>query len=213
MTKNAVFGLEEFNKFLEEELKPAVLEFNGACGKDPSKVDDIYDASEMILNECKRVIEECEETVAAYKARDAKERLDGVVDVYWTSIQLQHLLDTFMVKFPDIIQFMKENFEYDEVLQLSYALGFFQLAITLGQGTIISGHRIALAGRRIVANNKQKYTTNLDEALDWEKQRPAGVILRNYTFNGQEFYCLKRVEDDYIVKPYTFKDVKLGDLV
>ncbi|QQV88779.1 hypothetical protein Liucustia_79 [Acinetobacter phage Liucustia] len=213
MSKHVEFGIEEFNKFLEQELYPAVFEFNGACGKDPEKVEDIDDAAEMILNECKRVIEECDETIAAYKARDTKERLDGVVDVYWTSAQLQRLLDVLMVKFPNIIAHMKENYEFDEVLQLNHALGLFPIAITLGQGTILSGHRIALAARRIIANNKQKYTSNIEEALDWEKHRPAGVVLRKYEYNGQEFYCLKRTSDDYVVKPHTFEDVKLGDLV
>jgi len=213
MSKHVEFGIEQFKEFLVNTLKPSVLEFNGACGKNPEAVIEEYDAAEMILNECKRVIEECDETIAAYNARDLKERLDGVVDVYWTSTQLQHLLDVFMKKFPDIILFMKNNFEFDEVLQLNYALNLFPMAITLGQGTYLSGHRISIAARRIIENNKQKYTTDLDVALDWEKHRPEGVVLRKYEYNGQEYYCLKRVADDYIVKPYTFKEVKLEDLV
>lgn len=213
MSKHEDFGIEEFNTFLKEELFPAVFEFNGACGKDPENVEDIDVAVSMVLNECKRVIEECDETVKAYNERDTKERLDGVVDVYWTSTQLQRLLEVFMRKFPNLIAHMKQTYEFDEVLQLNHALGYYQLAITLGQGTIISGHRIALAARRIIANNKQKYTTDLETALDWEKFRPAGVVLMKYEYNGTEFYCLKRTSDDYVVKPYTFKDVKLEDLV
>lgn len=214
MSQYVEFGVEQFNEFLNKELRPAVYEFNGACGKDPYAVEDIDEAAVMVINECKRVIEECDETIAAFKAKDLKERLDGVVDVYWTFSQLDNLMVVFNEKFGgELIQHMKANYEYDEVLLLTYAVKLAPLAIQLGQGTIISGHRISIAARRIIENNKQKYTTDLDTALDWEKHRPEGVVLRKYEYLGQEYYCLKRISDDYIVKPYTFKDVKLEDLV
>lgn len=213
MSKHVEFGVNEFNQFIENELKPAVYEFNGACGKDPHNVEDQHEAAEMIINECKRVIEECDETVKAFHDKDVKERLDGVVDVYWTTSQLYNVVGVLREKFPDIIHFMKENYDFDEVLLLQYAMAYSLLAITVGQGTIISGHRIALAAKRIIINNKLKYTDNLELAKTWAEKMPEGCIMESNMYNGKEFHCIKRVSDDYIVKPFDFKPVNLEDIV
>ena len=87
---------KEFNEFLNGVFKEAVLEFNGACGKSVSKVKDGHQAVDMVINECKRVVEECHETIKAYHDKDRKERLDGVVDVFWTNTQLSHILTYFL---------------------------------------------------------------------------------------------------------------------
>lgn len=213
MSNHVEFGLKEFNEFMANELKPAVYEFNGACGKDPNAVEDKDEAVEMILNECKRVIEECDETVKAFREKDTKERLDGVVDVYWTTAQLDNVVGVLCGKFPNLIQYMKDNYDFDEVLQLQYALKYAPLAIAVGQSTILSGHRICLAAKRIIINNKLKYTTDLELAKTWAEKMPEGCMIESNVYNGTEFHCIKRLSDDYIVKPFDFKPVNLEDIV
>lgn len=209
-----VITLKEFNEFLEKELKPAVLEFNGACGKAPELIDDIDIAVDMILNECKRVVEECNESIAAYTNKDRVERLDGIVDSYWTNTQLSNLFAVFGNKFgTDELYEAINHRDYDDVLLITYATELFPLAVSLAQGTIISGAAIIHAARLIIKNNKQKYTEDCDKAATWgENLADPDHSLEAYEYGGKLFYCIKRVTDDYIVKPFDFKNVKLGGI-
>lgn len=207
------FGVEEFNKFMVETFKPAVLEFNGACGKSPESVNDVETAAKFIVNESKRVAEECEETIKAFKENAREERLDGVVDVYWTSIQLQNLLLSFREKFGvDELNIAMSELPYDDVLWFHLASSQADVAISVGQGNIFSGHLIANASIVIIENNKQKYTKNKDVADDWATKMTDGCYIQQNEFNGQTYYCIKRKSDDYIVKPYTYKAVDLKSL-
>lgn len=207
------FGVEEFNKFINETLKPAVLEFNGACGKSPESVKSVKQAATFIVNESKRVVEECEETIKAFKENNHTERLDGVVDVYWTSIQLQNLLLVFREKFGvEEFNIAMSELPYDDVLWFHLASQQASLAIYVGQGNLFSGHLIANASIVIIENNKQKYTTDKEVAADWEKQMPEGCYIQTNVYKDVTYYCIKRKSDDYIVKPYTYKAVDLKNL-
>ena len=86
------------------------------------------------------------------------------------------------------------------------------MAIQLGTGTIITGKAIVASAIRIMKNNEQKYTTDLDKALDWAERLEEGQSMMGYIFNGVKYFCLKRDSDDYIVKPYDFKAVNLEDI-
>lgn len=207
------FGVKEFNEFLSGTLKPAVLEFNGACGKSPESVENVEDAVVFIVNESKRVYEECDETIKAFKENDRVERLDGVVDVYWTSIQLNNLLNVFIDKFgAEEFNAAMAELPYDSILWFKLASSLAPTAITVGQGNIISGHLIANAAIVIIENNKQKYTESREVADDWATKMPEGCYIQTNTYNGKVYHCIKRQFDDYIVKPYTYKAVDLKSL-
>lgn len=203
---------KDFESFIENELKQAVVTFNGACGKAPDNVSDVEVAVDMILNECKRVIEECEETIQAYKDNNRKERLDGIVDVYWTNTQLKNLFEVFSEKFGSELMEAIKHRAYDETLLIVLARDLVPLALKLGMGTIISGKAIIVSATRIMQNNAQKYTTDVDVALDWAEHLTEGQSMMGYVFQGQKYYCLKRDSDDYVVKPYDFVPVSLEDL-
>ena len=207
-----IVDVKEFNRFLENEFKTAVVTFNGACGKSPELVNDVEVAVDMIFNECKRVIEECNETITAYGERDRKERLDGIVDVYWTNAQLTNLFEVFSKKFGDELSKEIQHRAYDDQLQIVHARDLVPLAIQLGTGTIITGKAIVVSALRIMKNNEQKYTTDMDKALDWAERLEKGQSMMGYVFNGVKYFCLKRDSDDYIVKPYDFKSVNLEDI-
>ena len=207
-----VVDVEEFNRFMNNEFKDAVLEFNGACGKSPHTVKTVEKAVDMILNECKRVIEEADETIKAYKENNRAERLDGIVDVYWTQTQLANLFAVLSEKFGSELSTEISHRAYDDQLKIVYARDIVPLAITLGTGTIISGKAIVASAIRIMKNNQQKYTTDIDVALDWAERLEKGQSMMGYIHNGKKFYCLKRDEDDYVVKPYNFKSVNLEDI-
>lgn len=204
-----VVDQNEFNRFIGNEFKNSVLTFNGACGKAPELVGDVEVAVDMILNECKRVIEECEETIKAYKDNDRAERLDGIVDVLWTNTQLLNLFDVFGEKFGKELYEEIRHRAYDDQLLIEHSRVLVPLAITLGQGTIISAKAILVSASRIMANNAQKYTTDVDKALDWAERLEEGQSMMGYIYKGVKYFCLKRVSDDYIVKPYDFKSVSL----
>lgn len=207
-----VVDVKEFNRFMSEEFKTAVVTFNGACGKSPELVDDVSIAVDMIFNECKRVIEECDETIQAYKETNRKERLDGIVDIYWTNTQLTNLFEVFAEKFGTELSKEIAHRAYDDQLQIVHARDLVPLAIQLGTGTIITGKAIVASAIRIMKNNEQKYTTDLDKALDWAERLEEGQSMMGYIFKGVKYFCLKRDSDDYIVKPYDFKAVNLEDI-
>lgn len=207
----------EFNNFLNGYFRESVLEFNGACGKSLESVENLDDAITAILNESKRVIEESNETIQAYLQRDRTERLDGIVDVYWTQTQLTHLFVGSAEKFGRA-EFGNalSKLDYDEQQMLKYARGIAPLALELGIGKIISGKAIVVSAMRIIKNNRMKYTTDKAVAEDWgnhiAEEYQGKHAIKSYMYNGVEYFCIKRLEDDYIVKPYNFKPVALGDL-
>lgn len=207
-----IIEVEDFNEFMMGDFKEVVLEFNGACGKSPELVDDVEIAVDMILNECKRVIEECNESIAAYHERNRAERLDGIVDVYWTNTQLTNLFTVFHNKFGTELAEELKHRAYDDQLLLVEAKALTPLAIQLAQGTIISGKAIVCAATVIMENNKQKYTDESVIAKDWEANMPEGCSIHKNVYKGRTYYCIKRDSDDYIVKPYTYCAVNLEDL-
>lgn len=206
------YTLEDLNKFLTGPFRDAVLEFNGACGKSPYTVENVEKAVDMLLNECRRVIEEGEEGKTAYLEQNRTERLDAVVDIYWTQTQLLNVMAVCKSRFPDFMEELKSR-AYDDVLLIEYATQIASLGIQLAQGTIISGHAIEVAAKRIMKNNSMKYTDDPAKAQEWAKHLEDGQELKSYVYNGKTLYCVKRMYDDYIVKPYGFVPVKLGDIV
>lgn len=208
---------EDFNEFLLGHFRDAVLEFNGACGKGVNAPENVQQASIAIINECKRVIEECNETIKAYTERDRKERLDGIVDVYWTQTQLTALFKGFADRFGagELAKALDE-LDHDERLLMEYARSIVPMALTLGIGNIISGKSIIISALRVIENNRKKYTTCPDTAKDWEEKIPEECkgkhVIKSYEHEGTTYYCIKRLSDDYIVKPYNFKPVELGGL-
>lgn len=207
---------KEFFEFINGVFAASVAEFNGACGKNPHTVTDVDDAVDMVLNECDRVIEESEEAIAAYRQRNRKERLDGIVDVYWTVTQLDNLMNVFTEKFGAEFSETLKLRDFDDVLKVAYASSQSKLGIQLAQGTIISGEAIIHAALRVMENNKMKYTDDKDVAEDWranmDKKHVGLHFLKSYEYQGKTYYCIKRKSDDYIVKPYNFKSVDLGGL-
>lgn len=203
---------EDFNKYLSTRFRDAVIEFNAACGKNPLHIKDGDVAVDMVLNECKRVIEESDETIKGYLESYRKERLDGIVDTYWTATQLEFLLSTFYLNIKEEFLDALRHREYDKQLMITYAHKNSELAVVLGQGTIISAKAIMIAAERVIINNKMKYTDDVNKAQEWAKHLEDGQELKSYEFNGKTFYCIKRIFDDYIVKPYGFKPVDLGGI-
>lgn len=206
--------LAELDEFLSGQFALAVFEFNGACGKSPESAKNINEAVDMLLNESRRVIEESQESINAFLVDDRKERLDGVIDVYWTNTQLSRLFEVFAINFGE-----KELAKalsacgVDSVNLIRLAGAMAQTAISTAVGDKITGNAIVAGGLRVIKNNAQKYTKSKEVADDWEKHIDKGTqAIKSYEFNGETLYCIKRLSDDYIVKPYNFKAVKLEDL-
>lgn len=210
---------KEFNEFLVGIFRESVIEFNSACGKNPLLVKNPKAAADMVLNECKRICEESQEAIQAFYNKDRKERIDGIVDIHWCLTQFRYLFHVFHANFTvskgdeNYNTFLKELSElsYDDRMIIEHVNNISREALVVATGNIISGETIIRAALKVIENNKQKYTDDFDVASDWlANNKVEGVELRGYVYNDKKYYCLKRISDDYIVKPYTFKAVELG---
>lgn len=202
---------EDLNKFITEVFEPAVINFNLRCGNTVDVLETVEQAIDALVNQSKRVLEEELETLSAYLAGDVKERLDGVVDSMVTSIYQVFLWTQIVEKFgEDEVLEEIAALDFDERNLLTITRSLYPTTLESGLGEAIQPKRLMLAMELIVANNNLKYTTDIDVANDWiAKTDDRDLCLKETVVDGVSYYCLRRISDGKIMKPYNFIPVKL----
>ena len=216
MTKN-ISGIkgditeEDLKEFLSTTFANSVVSFNKACGKDMRNTKNEVQGFQMIVDESKRVFEEALECFKAFADKDDKERLDGLVDVVWCYTQINALLEEFTDMYGEAGKEIVGGFDFDEDLILVQNLAsIYTLAETLARSNRFTPKRIMLAAALIAENNSMKYTTDKAVAYGWiENVGVSGIELECNVVDGVQHYCLKRIEDNKVMKPYNFVPVKL----
>ena len=205
------FTEQDLELYFSTVFAEDVILFNKACGKDMKKTESAVEGFQMIVDEAKRVFEEALECFVAYSDKDDKERLDGLVDVIWCYTQINSLLTEFTEVYgtatPDVVS----CFDFDEDLIVVQNLAaIYTLAETLARSNRFTPKRIMLAAQLIAENNSQKYTEVKSVADDWiNNVAVSGIELESNVVDSVTYYCLKRKEDNKVMKPYNFVPVKL----
>lgn len=212
-TKEAVTN-ENLQEYLQTEFRNRVLKFNTVCGKGlPDKVRS-EELVLQIIEQSDRVLEECIEALSAYLNNDGQERLDGLVDILVTEIQLRalvELMNDLEEEQKGLFELALSKYDPDDYVHLNEMGKVVSSSIAIAMGVNkFSPKRIKLACDLVLDNNDQKWTTDLEVAKDWEANiKEEGVVLLTVDYEGVKHYSLRRLSDKKIMKPYNFQSVNL----
>ena len=208
--ENVGSELVEYQKYLNSEFKDAAVDFIYKCGllTPTLYLDDPVKFIEKVNVQMNQVKEELSEILAAIDL-DEKEHMDGHVDSMFVGLNFIE-----MNKYIPLID--------EELLEKHLHINKLQLIGNIFEHII--GHPLPLsakdenmliAAKRIVENNKLKYTSNRQEARNWRIPvggRKEGIHLQEVIVDDVPYYSLIDANGK-IRKHRDFVAVDLSDLV
>jgi len=202
---------EDLQEYLDGDFKQAVLAWNNRVGNGVTEEHTCVQVLQKVINQNKRLIEEQIECLVAYQNNDNKERLDGLIDVYFVKVMVDAYYEA-LDKFTDEeVTEASLSFSEDDLLTLQVAPQLLSPAIVAASGVnLFSPKRFFINSELIIANNDQKYTDNYEKMLTWKANLKEGQEIKVTTVDGIDWYSIVRLADGKVEKPFDFVPVKLN---
>lgn len=156
-----------------------------------------------------QVVEECEELLFAEDTGNKIEIADGIIDVIFTTVNFNKILDILDVNGVDV-----SSDENTEGL-LDVVVDYFRTINNLDFGSFnIKDEDLLNTAKLIAINNEAKYTNDLHEAINWNVDLSDGlgthIVCTEY--DGKVWFCLKD-KNGKVRKHKDFKKVDLNFLL
>lgn len=202
---------EDLQEYLDGDFKQAVLAWNNRVGNGVTEEHTCVQVLQKVINQNKRLIEEQIECLVAYQNNDNKERLDGLIDVYFVKVMVDAYYEA-LDKFSDEeVTEASLSFSEDDLLTLQVAPQLLSPAIIAASGVnIFNPKRFYIAAELIIENNMQKYTDDYEKMLTWKANLKEGQQIKITTVEGVDWYSIIRLADGKVEKPFDFVPVKLN---
>lgn len=205
-------SLEETKNYLDGEFTQGAKEFLLRTG-----VWNNGYPLEVLLEkfnaQMRQVKEESLEYLGAYGTDKLVEKLDGLVDFHFTLVNWKYISEQLFTIIGDDLSKMRkfEEIVNEELIDLMNSL--VPVGLTL-KNPSLGTPQFVIAAKRIIANNRLKYTDNYEEAKSWEIDLSDGLETKLTTTNvdGKDWYCLTD-NMGKVRKRIGFTPVKLEDLV
>lgn len=184
-----------------EDFKDDVVLFNTCCSnKLPTSDMSSFEVVELLRKQLRIINSEVKETFDALVEGDIVEVLDGTVDVAYTMVWFEVLLN--------IVQERKDGNEcIDNIWNIFIESIDFQPI-----NELFSYEVRTEAMRRIAKNNNEKFTTDVNEVSQWRDNASFSVYIDEVVVDGVKYYCIKD-EKGKVRKHSNFIEVDLSDLV
>lgn len=201
---------ENLQAYLEGDFKQAVIAWNNRVGNGVTEEHTCVQVLQKVINQNKRLIEECVECLVAYQNSDNKERLDGLIDVYFVKTMVDEYYKA-LDKFTDSeVTEASLSFSEDDLLTLQVTPQLLNPAIIAASGVnIFNPKRFYMNAELIIENNNQKVTDDYGKMLTWKANLAEGTQIRTVEIDGKEWYSILRLEDGKVMKPFDFQEVVL----
>lgn len=202
---------EDLQEYLDGDFKQAVLNWNNRVGNGIAEEHTCVQVLQKVINQNKRLIEEQIECLVAYQNNDNKERLDGLIDVYFVKVMVDAYYEA-LDKFSDEeVTEASLSFSEDDLLTLQVAPQLLSPAIISASGVnLFNPKRFYIAAELIIENNMQKYTGDYENMLTWKKNLKEGQEIKVTKIDGIDWYSIIRLTDGKVEKPFDFVPVKLN---
>lgn len=205
-------GLKETGKYLQGDFAVGAKEFLLRTGVwNPSLPLEVI--IENFNAQMRQVAEESLEYLGAYSVDNEVEKLDGLVDFHFTLVNFEFMGEQLQSLIGDDKSKI-ETFEKVASGSLIDLLdGLVPLCLQL-KNPSLGTERFILGAKRIIANNRTKYTDSYEEAKSWGIDLSDGLEtqLVKTTVEGKDWYCLKD-NMGKVRKRVGFVGVRLEDLV
>lgn len=208
-TDNEIIELNGYQEYLQGEFKQSALDFLYKCGL---LTETLYiDDTDKFISKCdtqlNQVKEELAEVITAIDL-NVTEHIDGHVDSMFV---LFNFLE--MNKYLQLVdqEKLKANFPIEK-LQLVANIAEYIIQYPLPKS--VTDEQMIIAGKRIVENNKLKYTTDEEVARSWRLPvgaRREGIKVQAVEYHGVTYYSLVD-KNGKIRKHRDFVAVDLSDL-
>lgn len=205
-----VYTNEDLQKYLEGDFKEAVIAWNNRVGNGVTEDQTCVQVLQKVINQNKRLIEECVECLVAYQNSDNKERLDGLIDVYFVKTMVDEYYKA-LDKFTDEqVTEASLSFSEDDLLTLQVTPQLLNPAIIAASGiNLFNPKRFYMNAELIIENNNQKVTDDHEKMLTWKANLVEGTQIRTVEIDGKEWYSILRLTDGKVMKPFDFEEVTL----
>lgn len=205
-----VFTNEMLQDYLEGEFKQSVLNWNNRVGNGVTSEHTCTQVMQKLINQSKRLIEECVECLTAYQESDTKERLDGLIDVHFVKVMVDEYYSA-LDKFSDEqVTEASLVFDEDDLLVLQITPQLLSPSIIAASGVnLFNPKKFYINSQLIIANNDQKYTTCFEKMLTWKSNLAEGTQIKTTEIDGVEYYSIVRLEDGKVMKSFDFEEVTL----
>lgn len=202
-------GLETYQSYLTGEFKDSAKAFIYNCGLLSNTLyeDDPITFIKKVNVQLNQVKEELGEILVAIDL-DTKEHIDGHVDAMFVGLNF--------VEMNQYLQFISEDLlqEHLDINKLQLVGNIFDHIIGYPLPETVTDTAMVTAARRIVENNKLKYTTDRDVAYAWRLPagaRKDGIKVQEVVVDGVTYYSLVD-KNGKIRKHRDFVAVELSDL-
>lgn len=202
-------GLETYQTYLNGEFRQAAKDFIYNCGllTDTLYKDDPVKFIEKVNVQLNQVKEELAEILVAIDL-DTKEHIDGHVDAMFVGLNFVEM-NQYLAQ---IDEALLEKHLHVNKLQL--VGNIFDHIISYPLPETVTDEAMVTAARRVVENNKLKYTTDRDVAYAWRLPagaRKEGIKVQEVVVDGVSYYSLVD-KNGKIRKHRDFVAVELSDL-
>lgn len=203
-------GLETYQSYLSGEFKEAAKEFIYACGLLTPTLyqDDPVKFVNKVNTQLNQVKEELSEILAAIEL-DTKEHIDGHVDAMFVGLNFVEMNQYLPLVEESILE------KHLAIDKLQLVGNIFDHIVSFPLPEEVTDANLVIAAKRIVENNKLKYTTDRDVAYGWRLPvgaRKDGIKVQAIEFDGKTYYSLVD-KNGKIRKHRDFVPVELSDLV
>lgn len=208
-TANEIIELNGYQEFLQGDFKQSALDFIYKCGllTDTLYLDDPDKFISKVDTQMNQVKEELAEVLTAIDLNVA-EHIDGHVDSMFTLFNFLEMNKYLQLMNPEKLQ---ESFPIEK-LQLIGNITDYIIQYPLPKS--VTDEQMITACKRIVENNKLKYTTDEAVARAWRLPvgaRREGIKLQAVEYEGVVYYSLVD-KNGKIRKHRDFVAVDLSDL-
>lgn len=208
-TANEIIELNGYQEFLQGDFKQSALDFIYKCGllTDTLYLDDPDKFISKVDTQMNQVKEELAEVLTAIDLNVA-EHIDGHVDSMFTLFNFLEMNKYLQLMNPEKLQ---ESFPIEK-LQLIGNITDYIIQYPLPKS--VTDEQMITACKRIVENNKLKYTTDEAVARAWRLPvgaRREGIKLQTVEYEGVVYYSLVD-KNGKIRKHRDFVAVDLSDL-
>lgn len=210
VVSKGVMTNEDLQKYLEGDFKQAVVNWNNRVGNGVTEDQTCIQVLQKVINQNKRLIEECIECLVAYQESDNKERLDGLIDVYFVKTMVDEYYKA-LDKFTDEqVTEASLAFTEDDLLTLQVTPQLLNPSIIAASGVnIFNPKRFFMNAELIIENNNQKVTDDYEKMLTWKANLVEGTQIRTVEIDGKEWYSILRLSDGKVMKSFDFEEVVL----
>lgn len=203
-------GLTSYQEYLDGEFRESARDFIYKCGllTKTMYLDDPVKFVNKVNTQLNQVKEELAEILTAIDL-NPKEHVDGHVDAMFVGLNFIEMNQYLAMIEEDILS------EHLHIDKLQLVGNIYEHIISYPLPKEVSDESMVIAAKRIVENNKLKYTSDRELAYSWRLptgSRKEGIKVQEVVVDGISYYSLVD-KNGKIRKHRDFVAVELSDLV